>query len=66
MEYETLIGTSGKGLDELVNRYLAQGWKISGSPYATGQFNAPTQAMVKGDYRSVAKARYDEDKKGKS
>ena len=55
MEYETLSATSTKGLDDLVNRYLAQGWKISGSPYATGQFNAPTQAMTKGDYRSKPK-----------
>lgn len=41
-----------KGIEELI----ADGWKMSGDVFTTGQMNHQYNIlMVKGDYRSVAK-----------
>ena len=45
VEYKTAVAEDGEGLDREVNKMIAQGYQLYGSPYASGKVMA--QAMVK-------------------
>ena len=53
MEYKLLEHNTIAGIENLVNEYLADGWKLHGSPFP--KVHNVCQAVTKGDYRGRVK-----------